>query len=107
MSGTLEVGEERCQVIADEVSALLDAREKAAKEVHFALPAERVSEEHLRQLRQTLAQHRGACSAFLHLLLPNRTETVIALPAELKIAPTERMVEDVERLLGNGVTSFQ
>ena len=107
VSGSLEVGEERCQIIADEVSVLLDAREKSAKEVHFALPAERVSEDHLRQLRQTLTQHRGSCNAFLHLLLPNRTETVIALPAELKVAPTERMVEDVERLLGDGVTSFQ
>jgi DNA polymerase-3 subunit alpha len=106
VTGTLELSEERCQVIADEVSVLLDAREKAAKEVHFALQAERVDADHLRTLRQTLTQHRGSCSAFLHLLLPDRTETVIALPAELKVAPTERMVEDVERVFGNGVTSF-
>ncbi|MGD0950189.1 MAG: DNA polymerase III subunit alpha [Candidatus Binatia bacterium] len=106
LSGTLEVGEERRQVIAEEIALLLEAREKAAKEVHFALQAERLSAEHLRTLRQTLAQHRGSCNAFLHLLLPDRTETVIALPAELKVAPTERMVEEVERLFGNGVTSF-
>jgi DNA polymerase-3 subunit alpha len=106
ITGTLEVGEERCQVIADEVVSLLDAREKSVKQVHFALRAERVDAEHLRTLRSTLTQHRGSCSAFLHLLLPNRTETVIALPADLKVAATERMVEDVERLFGNGVTSF-
>jgi DNA polymerase-3 subunit alpha len=106
VTGTLEVGEERCQVIADEISMLLEAREKAAKEVHFALQTERVSAEHLRTLRQTLTQHRGSCNAFLHLLLPDRTETVIALPPELKVAPTEGMVEEVERLFGNGVTSF-
>jgi len=106
VTGTLELSEERCQVIADEVSVLLEAREKAAKEVHFALQAERLSDEQLRTLRQTLTQHRGPCSAFLHLLLPNRTETVIALPAELKVAPTERMLEDVDRLFGDGVTSF-
>jgi DNA polymerase-3 subunit alpha len=61
----------------------------------------------LRTLRSTLTQHQGPCTAFLHLLLPNRTETVIALPSDLKVAATERMVEDVERLFGNGVTSFQ
>ena len=106
VSGTLEVSEERCQVIADEVTSLLDAREKSVKQVHFALRAERVNEDHFRTLRSTLTQHRGSCSAFLHLLLPNRTETVIALPSDLKVAATERMVEDVERLFGNGVTSF-
>jgi len=105
-TGTLEVGEERCQIIADEITALLDAREKSVRQVHFALRAERVNADHLRTLRATLSQHRGSCTAFLHLLLPNRTETVIALPADLKVAATERMVEDVERLFGNGVTSF-
>jgi DNA polymerase III subunit alpha len=107
VTGTLEISEERCQVIADAVSPLLEAREKTVKQVHFALWAERVNEDGLRMLRQTLSQHRGACSAFLHLLLPNRTETVIALPPELKVAATERMVQEVERLFGNGVTSFQ
>ena len=106
VTGILEVGEERCQVIADEVALLVDAREKSVRQVHFALRSERVDPDALRTLRQMLTQHRGACSAFLHLLLPNRTETVIALPPELKVAPTERMVEDVERLFGNGVTSF-
>jgi DNA polymerase-3 subunit alpha len=107
VSGTLEVSEERCQIIADEVCPLLEAREKAIRQVHIALRAERVAEQDLQTLRETLSQHRGACTTFLHLLLPDRTETVIALPAELKVAATERMVEDVERLFGNGVTSFQ
>lgn len=106
VKGTLEVSDERCQIIADEVAALAAAREKSVKQVHFALHAERVDEAGLRVLRSTLSQHRGPCSAFLHLLLPNRTETVIALPADLKVAPTERLVEDVERVFGNGVTSF-
>ena len=107
VTGTLEVSEERCQIIADEITSLVDAREKSVKQVHFALRAEHASEDALRMLRQTLSGHRGPCSAFLHLLLPNRTETVIALPPELKVAPTETMVQEVERLFGNGVTSFQ
>ncbi len=101
------MSEERCQIIADEVCPLLEAREKAIRQVHIALRAERVAEQDLQTLRETLSQHRGACNTFLHLLLPDRTETVIALPSELKVAATERMVEDVERLFGNGVTSFQ
>jgi DNA polymerase-3 subunit alpha len=107
VTGTLEISEERRQIIADDVTALLEAREKSVRQVHFALLADSVNENHLRLLRDTLVQHRGTCNAYLHLLLANRTETVIALPAELKVAPTERMVEEVERLFGNGVTSFQ
>ncbi len=106
VAGKLEVDEERFQIIADDVSPLLDAREKAAKTVHFALVAERLEDVQLAGLRSTLGLHPGHCACFLHLLLPNSVETVIALPPELKVAATEQMVEDVERLLGNGVTTF-
>ncbi len=106
VSGTLEVGEERCQIIADEVVLLVAARERTVQEVHFALRAERVSEEALRSLRETLGEHAGNCPAFLHLLLPNRTETVIALPDTLRVAATDGMVDAVEQIFGNGVTSF-
>jgi DNA polymerase-3 subunit alpha len=75
--------------------------------VHFALRVERVDEAGLRTLKETLGRHRGECPAFLHLLLPNRSETIIALPRELRVAPTEGMIEAVEELFGQGVTSFQ
>jgi DNA polymerase-3 subunit alpha len=106
VEGTLEVDEERCQIIADEVSSLHAAREKSVRQVHFAMRAERVDSDRLRQLRLTLGQHSGTCNTFLHLLLPNSTETIIALPSDLRVAATEGLIEDVERLLGNGVTTF-
>jgi DNA polymerase-3 subunit alpha len=107
VSGTLDISEERCQLIADEILPLTAARDKAVKQVHFALLADRVTENHLHKLRDTLAQHRGNCPAFLHLLLPDRTETVIALPSQLRVSPSERLVEEIDRVLGAGVTSFQ
>jgi len=106
VSGTLEVGEDRRQVIADDVVSLEGAREKAVQQVHFALRADRVDDGKLHSLKETLDRHRGDCPAFLHLLLPDRTETVIALPCELRVAPTEGMIEAVEELFGRGVTSF-
>lgn len=107
ISGTLEVGEERCQIIADEVVLLVQARERSVSEVHFALRSERVDEDCLRSLREELSRHSGVCPAYLHLLLPNRTETIIALPTELRVAPTENLVDAVERLFGSGVMTFQ
>jgi DNA polymerase III subunit alpha len=107
VAGSLELSEERCQIIANEVLPLTAAREQTVKQVHFALLADRLTESHLHHLRETLAHHRGPCSAFLHLLLPDRTETVIALPPTLRVAATERLIEDIDGVLGTGVTSFQ
>ncbi len=107
VTGTLEVGEERCQIIADEVVLLTAARARSTQEVHFALRADRVTEDAFRNLKDTLSQHSGECPCFLHLLLPNKTETIIALPRDLRVAPTEGMLEAVELLFGRGVTSLQ
>ena len=107
VTGTLEAGEERCQIIADEVTVLTEFRARAAQEVHLALVAERVSDDLFARLKDTLTQHRGDCPCYVHLLLPNKTETVIALPRELRVAPTEGMLEAVELLCGRGVASLQ
>jgi DNA polymerase-3 subunit alpha len=105
--GTAEVSEERCQLIADEIGSLASARESGVRQVHIAVVHDRVDEAKLESLRETLRQHQGTCPTFLHVLLATQVETVIALPEELKVAPTEGMVEAVERLFGSGVTSFQ
>jgi DNA polymerase-3 subunit alpha len=105
--GTLEVSDERCQIIADEVVLLASARARSTQEVHLALRAERATADLLARLKETLAQHRGDCPAYLHLLLPNSTETIIALPRELRVAPTDGLIEAVEQICGRGVASLQ
>jgi DNA polymerase-3 subunit alpha len=107
VAGTLEVGEERCQIIADTVVLLAAHRARTTQEVHLALRAERVTGDLFARLKDTLAQHRGDCPAYVHILLPDSTETIIALPRELRVAPTEGMIEAVEQLCGRGVASLQ
>ncbi|MEO8601451.1 MAG: DNA polymerase III subunit alpha [bacterium] len=107
VTGTLEVSDERCQIIADEVLLLANHRARVAQGVHLALVADRVTDELFAQLKDTLSQHRGDCPCYVHLLLPNKTETVIALPRELRVAPTEGMLEAIELLCGRGVASLQ
>jgi DNA polymerase III subunit alpha len=107
VSGTLEVGEERCQIIADEVVLLANHRARTTQEVHLALRAERVTEDLFSRLKATLAAHRGDCPAYLHLLLPNSSETIIALPRDLRVEPTEGMIEAVELICGRGAASLQ
>lgn len=106
VTGTLEVGDERCQIIADEVVLLAAHRARQTQEVHLALRADRVTDELFGRLKETLALHRGDCPAYLHLLLPNSTETIIALPRDLRVAPTEGLIEAVEQICGRGAASL-
>ena len=107
VSGALDVDERRLQIIADEVVPLEAAREEAVREVHFRLLVDSVDEGNLQRLRATLADHQGDCPAYLHLIQPRRSETIIALPKELRVRPSENMLEVVEGLFGAGVVHFQ
>jgi DNA polymerase III alpha subunit len=107
LSGTLDIDEERVQVIADEIVPLAAAREEAVRQVHVRLSADAVDAAKLQRLRGTLAEHHGDCQAYLHLIRGEDSETIIALPEDLRVRPSEEMLETVERLFGVGVVHFQ
>ncbi|MSQ48125.1 MAG: DNA polymerase III subunit alpha [Deltaproteobacteria bacterium] len=107
LRGALDIDDERCQIIADEVVPLESVATREVQQVHIQVPADVTTKEDLVALKDVLAQHTGGCQTFLHLMRPDYTETVIALPNALSVAPTRSMLLAVERLFGNGMTSFR
>jgi len=107
VAGSVDIRDDRCQLIADEVSSLAEAHARSVKEVHFSLPPQLADGEHLLALRRQIEGFHGGCSTFVHLLLDDELEAVIALPPELNVAPSDQMIDAVNDLLGQGRTSFR
>jgi DNA polymerase III subunit alpha len=107
IAGGLEVSEERCQVIADEVTPLARARAEAIKQVHVRVTLLGLETDGLATLKGVLAAHPGPCDAFLHLVRPDESVTVLALPETLRVAASDQIVNAVENILGAGVMSFR
>jgi len=107
VSGGLDLADDRCQIIADEVASLDAARAEAVRQVHVQVPLESVGREGLQRLRDVLAEHPGPCQAFLHLLRPGTSETILALPESIRVAASAEVLDAVERVLGAGMLSFR
>jgi len=107
VAGALEISDERCQVIADEVLPLARAHAESIRQVHVRVPLAGVGRDALAVLKEVLAAHPGPCDAFLHLERGEESETVLALPATLRVTAGGEIVSAVERLLGAGVMSFR
>ncbi|MBI4523912.1 MAG: DNA polymerase III subunit alpha [Deltaproteobacteria bacterium] len=118
VQGRLEVGEERIQIIASQVSPLSQARGKAESgsrniapgetpesgdRIHLYVRASEVTSQELAQLHNMLIQFPGSCTVFLHLFTRARGETVIELPQDLRIASTPALLEALGRLFGNRI----
>ncbi|MBI2991018.1 MAG: DNA polymerase III subunit alpha, partial [Deltaproteobacteria bacterium] len=118
--GRLEVGEERVQIIANEVTPMAQASQRApgpapkqpergqnGERIHFYVRGGEVTSEELGRLHETLLRYPGPCTVFLHLALPDKSETVIELPIHLKVARTPELLETVESLFGNRISPLK
>ena len=82
VSGTLDIGEETVKLMANEVLALREVKERLTSKVHFRLTTPGLDESQLRALKEIMGRHRGNCEALIHLIIPNRSETLLTLPED-------------------------
>ena len=105
VKGKMEVGEERIQVIANEITALADAaknprtpfRTPYPDKIDLYVRENEVSADELIRLRDTLLDYPGRHTVFLHLRAPANGETIIELPEQVRIAPSPELEDMVGR----------
>jgi DNA polymerase-3 subunit alpha len=111
VKGRLEAGEERIQVIANEISALAEAAAEGGangnghgrrdgEKLHLHARESEISPDELVRLREMLLEYPGSCTVFLHLYAGSQRETVIELPSQVRVAATSELEESVEKLFG-------
>jgi len=107
VSGELDVGEESCKMLANEVQLLKDVKETMTEFVHIRLTTPGLDEMQMRQLKGIIQKYRGDCSVKLHVVIPNRSETIISLPDNMKMAASDEAMADAEQLFGYNVMNFE
>ncbi|MGE4578802.1 MAG: DNA polymerase III subunit alpha [Desulfuromonadales bacterium] len=107
VSGTLDVGEDTCKLMANEVVSLREVKERQTKKVHFRVSSPGLEENQLRALRGIMERHRGECEPLVHLVIPNRSETTIRPVERLKVAASDQLMEEAEKLFGYKVVTFE
>ena len=105
VSGTLEVSEERCQIITDAIEGLAAARAVAVRELRLRLGEAALTAERARELARTLEAHPGTCVASIEVLTDAYVASV-RLP-RFRVAPSEKLVDAVEHLFGGRVAYLQ
>jgi DNA polymerase-3 subunit alpha len=75
--------------------------------VHFRLSTPGLDVDQFRSLRSLLLRHRGSCDVLLHIKIPNRSETTIKLPGNLKVAASDQLMDDTQRLFSYDVVTFE
>jgi DNA polymerase-3 subunit alpha len=104
--GTLDVTEESCRLVVSEVHRLTEYNGVSFNSIHVTFDAGKMEDNHLELLRDICRRYPGKHDCFLHILLPNQSETVVYLGNSSKINISEPLKEEIESLLGHGTTRF-
>jgi DNA polymerase-3 subunit alpha len=100
VQGQLQKDENSVKILADTVIPMDKAEETWTASIHFNLDITRTQRELFVKLKEILKKHPGSCRAYVHLLNPDQTETVIALSNSMKLRVGLPLTRAVNRFLG-------
>jgi DNA polymerase-3 subunit alpha len=107
LKGKLEKAEESVKILASEIVPLSQGKEIFAKDIHFRLAIPELTKDMLNRLKDILQLNKGNCRSYLHLIIPNQSETIISLPDDLMVNPSELLIEKVQEIFGSNAIYLQ
>jgi DNA polymerase-3 subunit alpha len=106
IDGHVSKNEKTVKILGDSIIHLSKAEELCVKSVNFNIDVTGIDKEQLTEFRTLLEDYMGECPAFINLMIPRKSETVIALPDALKLQPGGDLSEVVNRYFGQEVVEI-
>ena len=103
---SIDTNNQKAKLRAEEIIPLSEALKILPSSIHFNLDTSNISKLHLEKFKNILKSHPGKCAAFIHFLIPGQSETVISLPDEFRLNPSEGLFQEVEYLFGSQVVTL-
>jgi DNA polymerase-3 subunit alpha len=100
LEGRLQREENTAKIIADRIVSMALAEETWTASIHINLDITRTDRESLVALKEILTKHPGSCPAYLHLVAPDASDTIIAVPETIQLRAGEKLSREVNGFLG-------
>jgi DNA polymerase-3 subunit alpha len=105
IQGIVDIGDESLKIIAQEAVALSKALENPYKQVRFMVNADKISNETIMSLNETIKKYHGKYDGYLHII-NGKSETIIYLGDEMRVDISEKLKKEVDSILGEGATIY-
>ncbi|MCD4805083.1 MAG: DNA polymerase III subunit alpha [Desulfobacterales bacterium] len=100
IQGRVKRDENSVKILADTIVPIEKAEETWTASIHFNLDKNKTGKDLLLRLNDILKRYPGSCHAYIHLLSPEETDTVIALPDTMKLKADSSLTRAVNEFLG-------
>jgi DNA polymerase-3 subunit alpha len=107
VTGTLDLSEEHTKIKATDIRPLEELSASSEKLLRLKIPLSALTPSQLADLKEIILANRGSSKIFLHFIDGTNRETVVALPDEYTVDPTQRFKNQIQDLFKFSAMGFE
>jgi DNA polymerase-3 subunit alpha len=107
VQGEVQKNEKSVKILAENIVPIASAESFWTASVHIAMDAGRTDVRVMKQLFELLESYPGLCKCFFHIIIPEKTETIVELPPQINLRACGALTQEVNRLLGYPAVTTQ
>ena len=100
LRGEVQQEEKNTKILVNTIIPMEKAEELWTAMIHVRMDVEKVDKEILSKLHYIFNQYPGNCQAYLHLIMEQKIETIVAVAKDIGIKSCPALSQDVTALLG-------
>jgi len=106
VAGQFETSEQGTKIKATRLHLLAEVRKRGATRLEISLSATGLTQDDLLKVKEVLLRYKGDIPVYLRLQTPARKESLISVGRELRVDPGDRLISEIEAILGAGAVSL-
>ena len=106
IEGIVEIQSDQAKVIVQNIHILKKYSQQKVRAVRIRIPIRDQGTDQLKRLKTVLLENRGSCPVRMSFIQKDGAEAEIQLPESFRLAPTPRLAEQVNQLVGEDVVEF-
>ncbi|MBI5182146.1 MAG: DNA polymerase III subunit alpha, partial [Nitrospirae bacterium] len=106
ITGSMDKGEKGIKIKATRIATISEANNKQLSKINIKLNSNALSQNELRHLREILLKYRGSCAVYIRMTIPNHSESIIAVDSDIRVNPTNSLINEIEGFLGKDTVTF-
>lgn len=100
VQGRIQKDEHSIKLLADTIVPMEKAEETWTASIHLHLDVDRTDRGSFLKLNDIFKRHPGTCQGYVHLMDPEKSETIIALPDAIRLKAGAMLTREINHLLG-------
>ncbi len=106
VAGQLDKSEQGNKIKAVRIHLLAEVKKRGTTRIDIRMSATGLTQQDLLKVKEILLRNKGDVPVYLRLRNPSRGDSLISVGREIRVAPSDQLISEIESLLGSGTVSL-